>query len=163
MTPQEFNDQFTRLTREWPKGYGKEKQAALHNLFREQPVEKLDFAITQAIKNSKYAPTLAEIEDQAINYRLNEHHRAKAQFRKEAEDFMSSRYHADDIKNMMGIIKGRMEGLVSDEDFAWFKSNLARIANEGALINYNCATCKDTRFIFLNQDPVPTVKRCRNC
>ena len=57
-----FEKQLARLQAEWPKAYGVEKSDQLWRMYKNRDESELDTAITSAMRSSKTAPTLAEIE-----------------------------------------------------------------------------------------------------
>jgi len=131
MTSDEFTAQFNRLARDWPKTYPKSKQAALWHHFKEKPVEVLQFCITQALKKSRYSPTLAEIEGQETNYREMRNAQSKKHYASDAKEFHEgSSYCGEEEAQMMKIIRARMNGRVSDRDYEDFKRGLKETADK---------------------------------
>lgn len=126
MTPEEFDGQWSRLASEWKTAYGKAKQHELWKIFRHQPVERFDYAITRAMKKCRYAPTLAELEDFAIDYHEMKINQQRRQNSQDAKEFFT--YSPEESTHVMSIIKARIRGEVSDEDYESFKQDLKRVA-----------------------------------
>jgi len=64
----DFNLSLDRLKAEWPKAYGNEKGKELWKMFQYRDAEEMSFAVSEALKKSKYAPTLSELQTYGADY-----------------------------------------------------------------------------------------------
>jgi len=121
MNPKHFEYQIGRLIEVYGKTvYSKERA----QLIWKQVEHESDFFMTQTVDQligeCRQAPLLPEFREALSKHRERNWFREKKQHEQDAKDFFQSVYHPDDVKGIIGTIKKRMLGGVSDQDWESF-------------------------------------------
>jgi hypothetical protein len=143
MTLVEFQNQMQRLIEQFGKNAYSQGRAEL--VWREvkdlQP-RWWERTVDHLLGECRQAPLMPEFRDAISKERERLWHYEKAQNAKDAKDFFSSSYQADDVKTICGMIMKRLQGGVSDADYQNFQSMLSNVAKSNPKTQSDRLLCK---------------------
>lgn len=149
-----FKGQMNRLTETFGNMHYKEERIKL--IWKE--VQDLSStwmikSVDEFIGNLRQAPLMTEFREQIAKERERLHDIKKREHQQEAKEFTAA-FEGEDFKTVLGQIKRRIQGNMSDEDFKCFVSMISPPTQ------YKCNRCQDTK---VYQDPKDfTLYLCRH-
>jgi hypothetical protein len=128
MTPTEFEFQMARLSKAAGRAVTPEKKVLIWDRFKQYLSYQLSAAVDHMIGEDKKI-TLSEMELAFAFKREQRYRQTKAQLQQDSADFWSSRYHSDEVKQIVDTIKRRLAGQVGDAEYASFVNDLKTVAD----------------------------------
>lgn len=77
--------------------------------------------VDTALVRFRTAPTVEDLFKLASEVRAQLYSKTKEEYKSEAKDFWAGTFHADDVKLMVGWIKDRISGNITEEQFQELK------------------------------------------
>lgn len=163
MTESEFGNQMGRLERQFGK-FGDERGRILWRELQDLPAQWFGKVIDKFIGDCRQTPLLPEFREEIAIERERLWKIEKRQHAQEAKQFFRSSYGPEDVGTICKTIVKRMQGQVSDEDYANFQKMLNNVAGSNPDKNSktDCKQCDDSGLIFhRDQDNYEWVYRCK--
>lgn len=129
MEQHEFNHEFKRLVQVFgDKAFPSERVNIIWKEVKSISHPAFEKMINFFVGEFRHPPVLSDFLKFMSQLREQAVFRDKEQLRQDSRDFWAGTYHDDEVKYITGMIKKRMMGQVTDEEYDSFKKDLLRAA-----------------------------------
>lgn len=115
-----FVKEMSRLSERWPGIYTTSVSALIWNQIKDLTNEEFVEIITEFLGSMRSAPLLPDICLKASEIREHKYKLKRKQEEQDSKDFWSGTYHPEEKKWMFDMIRNRLKGFVSDQDWLQF-------------------------------------------
>lgn len=157
MKPEEFNKEMAKLVSVFgEKFYPSERIAVIYRIVSDLSCEWFSKTISQFIGNLERPPLAEKFQEESTLEREKIYSKKKEEYRRDAQDTYSSKFHPDEIAILFQTMITRIRGGVSDEHWESFKKQLTHAMG----YRPRCTQCEDEGYIFKQLDISTYVYRC---
>lgn len=154
MNTDQFQHQVVRLQDVYgEKTYGKERVKLIWETVRNLDLRFFESVVSHIIKTSRTPPLIPEITEAIIQVRRHQSEvQKKAGFAKQVEPLSDSAFSPDDVKMMFRVVKGKLEGKVSAEEWQGFHEWVLTVVALSKQKRYRCNRCFDSGFASVDRE-----------